>query len=66
MEAESVDLPFKPVYQSRHLCLVPKTYLNPKVLPPELRCRLVKSTEGTSTIFGLKLVYVFLNGSILV
>lgn len=25
IKAESVDFPFKPVYQSRHLCLVPKT-----------------------------------------
>lgn len=57
MKTESVYFPFKSAYQ---------TYLNPKVLPPELRCRLVKSTEGASTIFGFKLVYVFLNGSILV
>lgn len=65
MKTASVDLPFKPVCQIKTFG-AQKVYLNPKVLPPELRRRLVKSTEETSAIFGFRLVYVFLNGSILV
>lgn len=61
--------PLSNFYVHQQMFLVTETHVNTKVLPPEIKCEatgLDKSTEGTSSIFGFKLVYLFLNGSILV